>query len=316
MRNQAVFLWYFCNMLQVKNVSFTYTKSKVLNNISFDLAKGKTLAIIGESGSGKSTLLKLIYGEFDLKEGEVWWNNKQVLGPAFNLIVGYDFMKYVTQEFDLMPYTTVEENVGKHLSRFYPEQKEKRTNELLRVVELEAFANTKVKNLSGGQKQRVALARALAKEPEILLLDEPFSHIDNFKKQSLRRSIFSYLRKNSISCLVATHDKNDVLGFADDMIVLDEKKIVIKDTPQNVYRNPKLPLVASFFEEFSIIDGVIYYAHQLQIVENSKHKAEVKRSYFNGKNWLIEATHQSNSIFIEHHCKLKPNSSLFFKIFQ
>ena len=77
-------------MLQVKNVSFTYTKSKVLNNISFDLAKGKTLAIIGESGSGKSTLLKLIYGEFDLKEGEVWWNNKQVLGPAFNLIVGYD----------------------------------------------------------------------------------------------------------------------------------------------------------------------------------------------------------------------------------
>jgi ABC-type Fe3+/spermidine/putrescine transport system ATPase subunit len=100
------------------------------------------------------------------------------------------------------------------------------------------------------------------------------------------------------------------------MIVLDEKKIVIKDTPKNVYRNPKLPLVASFFEEFSIIDGVIYYAHQLQIVENSKHKAEVKRSYFNGKNWLIEATHQSNSIFIEHHCKLKPNSSLFFKIFQ
>jgi ABC-type Fe3+/spermidine/putrescine transport system ATPase subunit len=301
-------------MLQVKNVSFAYSKSKVLNNISFNLTKGETLAIIGESGSGKSTLLKLIYGEFDLKEGEVWWENKQILGPAFNLVVGYDFMKYVTQEFDLMPYTTVEENIGKYLSRFYPEQKEKRTNELIKVVELEAFTKTKIKNLSGGQKQRVALARALAKEPEILLLDEPFSHIDNFKKQSLRRSIFGYLNENKISCIVATHDKNDVLGFADDMIVLHEKKIVIKDSPKNIYNNPKLPLVASFFDEFSIIDGTIYYAHQLRIVEKSKHKAEVRRSYFNGRNWIIEATYESNSIFIEHHCKLIPNSPFHFKI--
>jgi ABC-type Fe3+/spermidine/putrescine transport system ATPase subunit len=303
-------------MLQVKNVSFAYTKSKVLSNISFDVPKGDTLAIIGESGSGKSTLLKLIFGEYDLKQGEVWWDSKQILGPAFNLVVGYDFMKYVTQEFDLMPYTTVSENIGKHLSRFYPEQKELRTNELLKVVELEPFANRKVKNLSGGQKQRVALARALAKEPEILLLDEPFSHIDNFKKQSLRRSIFGYLKENDISCVVATHDKNDVLGFADEMMVLHNKKIVIKDTPQNIYNNPKLPLVASFFGEFSEIDNQIYYAHQLKIIEKSRHKATVKHSYFNGKNWLIEALYESHSIFITHHTELKSGSAVCFEIIQ
>jgi len=301
-------------MLQVKNVSFAYTKTKVLAKISFDVLKGETLAVIGESGSGKSTLLKLIYGEYDIKEGEVWWNNKQILGPAFNLVVGYDFIKYVTQEFDLMPYTTVEENIGKYLSRFYPKQRQKRTGELLKVVELDAFAKTKVKNLSGGQKQRVALARALAKEPEILLLDEPFSHIDNFKKQSLRRSIFSYLREKGISCVVATHDKNDVLGFANKMMVLHNKEIIIKDTPQKIYNNPKLPLVASFFEEFSVVDGKIYYAHQLKIVEQSNFKAIVTTSYFNGKDWLIEAKYKSESIFITHLTSLKTGGTIYFKI--
>ncbi len=301
-------------MLQVKNIRFGYNKTAVLEAISFEVDKGKTLAVIGESGSGKSTLLKLIYGEYDLDQGEVWWNNKQILGPAFNLVVGYDFMKFVTQEFDLMPFTSVAENIGQHLSRFYPEEKEKRTNELLKIVELEAFANTKVKNLSGGQKQRVALARALAKEPEILLLDEPFSHIDNFKKQSLRRSIFNYVREKNISCIVATHDKNDVLGFADEMLVLHNKNILLKDTPQRIYKNPKLPLVASFFGEFSEIEGQIYYVHQLQIVDHSEYKAIVKKSYFNGENWLIEAEYNSRSVFIEHHSELAPNTEVYFQV--
>ena len=304
----------FLLMLQVKNISFAYTSNEVLEGLNFEVNKGEILAVIGESGSGKSTLLKLIYGEFDLEKGEIWWNKNQIFGPAFNLVVGYDFMKFVTQEFDLMPYTTVKENIGKFLSRFYPEEKEKRTNELLKVVELEAFGKTKVKNLSGGQKQRVALARALAKEPEILLLDEPFSHIDNFKKQSLRRSIFGYLKDNRISCIVATHDKNDVLGFADEMMVLHNKKVVIKDTPENIYENPKLPLVASFFGEFSEINDRIYYAHQLKMVEKSDFKAIVKQSYFNGNNWLVEAEHNGTIIFFEHHFKLLPNSLVYFEI--
>ncbi|MCA0131217.1 ABC transporter ATP-binding protein [Winogradskyella alexanderae] len=301
-------------MLQVKNLSFAYSTNQVLKGLSFEVNRGKTLAVIGESGSGKSTLLKLIYGEFDIKKGEVWWDNKQILGPAFNLVVGYDFMKFVAQEFDLMPYTSVEDNIGKFLSRFYPEEKEKRTNELLKVVELESFAKKKVKNLSGGQKQRVALARALAKEPEILLLDEPFSHIDNFKKQSLRRSIYEYLKINQISCVVATHDKNDVLGFADEMIVLHKKEVVIKDSPERIYNDPKLPLVASFFGEFSVIEGQIYYAHQLKIVQRSEHKAVVKQSYFNGNTWLVQAIYNSEYIFLEHEFEIQPKSEFYFKV--
>ncbi|NRD22260.1 ABC transporter ATP-binding protein [Winogradskyella litoriviva] len=302
-------------MLQVKNVTFGYSKTKVLKAINFNVETGENLAIIGESGSGKSTLLKLIYGEYDLKQGHIFWKNQEILGPKYNLVIGYDFMKYVTQEFDLMPFISVEENIGKYLSRFYPEEKQKRTEELIKVVELEAFAKTKVKLLSGGQKQRVAIARALAKQPEILLLDEPFSHIDNFKKQSLRRSVFKYLKDNNITCVVATHDKNDVLGFADQLLVIHDSKIIEKDTPQQIYNNPKTPLIASFFGEFNVIEPYgIVYANRVKIVKQSDLKAIVKHSYFNGNNWLIEADYNSDSIFIEHNSALLKGLEIYLKI--
>ena len=302
-------------MLQVKNVTFGYSKTKVLKAIDFNVDAGENLAIIGESGSGKSTLLKLIYGEYDLKEGHIFWKDEEILGPKHNLVVGYDFMKYVTQEFDLMPFITVEENIGKYLSRFYPEEKQRRTDELVKVVELEDFAKTKVKLLSGGQKQRVAIARALAKQPEILLLDEPFSHIDNFKKQSLRRSVFKYLKDNNIACVVATHDKNDVLGFADQLLVIHQSNIIAKDTPQNIYNNPKLPLIASFFGEFNVIAPYgIVYANQVKIVEKSELKAVVKTAYFNGSSWLVEAEYKSASVFILHDFELKKDEQIYFSI--
>ncbi|WP_296311434.1 ABC transporter ATP-binding protein [Winogradskyella sp. UBA3174] len=302
-------------MLQVKNVTFGYSKTTVLNAIDFNVKAGENLAIIGESGSGKSTLLKLIYGESDLKQGQIFWKDEEILGPKYNLVIGYDFMKYVAQEFDLMPFITVEENIGKYLSRFYPEEKQKRTEELIKVVELEAFAKTKVKNLSGGQKQRVAIARALAKQPEIILLDEPFSHIDNFQKQSLRRSVFNYLKENNIVCIVATHDRNDVLGFADEIIVLHNKKIIEKNTPQQIYKNPKSPLIASFFGEFNVIEPYgIVYAHQLKIVKQSDLKAIVKHTYFNGNSWLVEAEYNSESVFIEHNSELQKERLIHFNI--
>ena len=157
-------------MLSVKNISFSYSKSQILSGISLSVKQGDYLAIVGESGSGKSTLLKLIYGEYDLDEGKILWNGSAVLGPKDKLVVGHGFMKYVAQEFDLMPFTTVSENIGTHLSNFYPKEKEKRIKELLKVVELEEFSSTKVKLLSGGQKQRVALAKAIAKQPSLSTL--------------------------------------------------------------------------------------------------------------------------------------------------
>jgi iron(III) transport system ATP-binding protein len=304
-------------MLKVKNLTFTYnkksTEAQVLNTIDFTVNKGEHISIIGESGSGKSTLLKLIYGEYDLIEGQIFWKDKEVFGPKYNLVVGYDFMKYVAQEFDLMPFITVAENIGKHLSNFFPEEKKERVQELLRVVELQDFAKTKVKTLSGGQKQRVALARALAKQPEIILLDEPFSHIDNFQKQSLRRSVFAYLKEKNITCLVATHDREDVLGFADRMLVLHDSKIIANNSPQELYRHPELPLIASFFGEVNVLDNVIFFAHQLKSVESSDLKAIVLRSYFKGHYYLIEADYEGDIIRFEHPTPLEKNTEVFLE---
>jgi ABC-type Fe3+/spermidine/putrescine transport system ATPase subunit len=225
-------------------------------------------------------------------------------------------MKYVAQEFDLMPFISVEENIGKFLSNFFPKEKKERTAELLDVVELTAFAKTKVKTLSGGQKQRVALARALAKQPEIILLDEPFSHIDNFKKQALRRNVFKYLKEKNITCIVATHDNNDVLGFANKMILLNNNTIEAYDTPEALYQNPKTPLVASFFGEFNIINDKIIYANQLKVIEISELKATVITSYFKGNSYLIEVDLNGNKVFFENKGELQKNEIIYLEILE
>lgn len=302
-------------MLKVKNISFRYDENPVLENLNFSVEKGEHLSIIGESGSGKSTLLKLIYGEFDLIEGQLFWKDTEILGPKHNLVVGYDFVKTVTQEFNIMPFITVAENVGKFLSNTNPKLKKERISELLEVVELTEFSNTKAQYLSGGQKQRVAIAKALAKQPELLLLDEPFSHIDNFKKQSLRRRIFRYLKQKDIACLVATHNNEDVLGYADKMLVLNNSKIEEYGVPSDIYNKPKNNLIASFFGEFNEIDGYgLVYAHQLKVVAKSGLKVTIKHSYYKGNYYLIEAKLNDKIVFFEHNSKIVENELVCLEI--
>ena len=302
-------------MLRVNNISFSYKANKaVLKDINFSLNKGENLCVMGESGSGKSTLLKVIYGLLDTTNGNLFWNKTQILGPKEHLIPGMDFFKYVAQDFDLMPFISVSENIKKFLSRFYPEESEERTKELLEVIEMTPFKNTKVKNLSGGQQQRVAIARALAKEPQLLLLDEPFSQIDNFKKNSLRRSLFTYLKEKNIACIIATHDGNDALSFADKLLVIQHNKVIINNSPQEVYKNPKTKYIASLFDDVNEINinGSLYllYPHQIQVVEKSAIKAIVTNSYNKGFCWLIEAELNNQKIFFNSPEKLERNKTV------
>jgi len=306
-------------MLKVNNISFSYNNKKsILNDFNFSLQQGEHLCVMGESGCGKSTLLKAIYGLVDLNKGAIFWNEDQIIGPKKQLVPGFGNFKYVAQDFDLMPYISVSENIKKFLSRFYPEESELRTQELLEVIQMQAFENTKVKNLSGGQKQRVAIARALAKEPQLLLLDEPFGQIDNFKKNSLRRNLFGYLKEKNIACIVATHDKNDALSFADKLLIIKDNKILENNSPKKIYNNPKEKYIAALFDDVNeiIINNktVLVYPHQIQVVGKSKLKATVLNSYFKGSYWLIEVEFEEQSIFFSHASEINKNQIVNFQI--
>jgi ABC-type sulfate/molybdate transport systems ATPase subunit len=299
-------------MLQVQHISFAYLDQTTIDNLSFQLEKGKNLAVIGESGCGKSTLLKLIYGLYDLDEGRIFWNENEVLGPKFHLIPGMEYMKYLAQDFDLMPFITVAENVGKYLSNIYADAKQARIAQLLEIVEMTEFAGTKAKYLSGGQMQRVALARVLALEPEVLLLDEPFSHIDNFRKNSLRRKLFSYLKEKQITTIVATHDSSDVLSFADEVLVMQNGQIIASNSPENLYQKPTGKYIASLFGDVNEIElkgnKRYVYPHQLQVVPQSDLEVTVLQAYYKGSHYLVEAEIDGQKIFFDSPMAFPPQT--------
>jgi ABC-type Fe3+/spermidine/putrescine transport system ATPase subunit len=305
-------------MLELNTISFTYIDQPVIKELSAVVHQGQNVSVIGESGCGKSTLLKLIYGLYDLDSGSISYNGNPILGPKYNLIPGEDYIKYLAQDFDLMPYITVEENVGKFLSNVYRDKKKARVQELLEMVEMTDYAKIKAKYLSGGQQQRVALARVLALEPEILLLDEPFSQIDSFRKNALRRNVFQYLKEKKISCIIATHDSTDALSFSDQTIVMQSGKIIANDSPQNLYNKPASKYIASLFGEVNELelDGKIHlvYPHQLKVDAKGTLKGIVKQSYFKGSHYLIAIALGSQTVFFEHHSSLDEGASIAVKV--
>ncbi|MDN3672055.1 ABC transporter ATP-binding protein [Flavobacterium branchiarum] len=313
-------------MLQVQDISFSYTDKPVIKNVSFTINKGENIAIIGESGCGKSTLLKLIYGLYDLNEGKLFYNEKPILGPKFNLVPGMPYMKYLAQDFDLSPFETVAENVGKFLSNGFANMKKLRVQELLEMVEMEQFSNVKANLLSGGQKQRVALVRVLALEPEVILLDEPFSQIDAFRKNALRRNLFRYLKQKGITCIIATHDSTDALSFADEAIVMRNGEVLVKDNPTKIYEDPETRYVASLFGEVNEVPThllipyedemhkTLVYPHQFKMVAESTLPVKIRRTYFRGNHFLIETVYKRQLIFFESEIDLPLEQEIFLSL--
>lgn len=303
-------------MLHVRNLHFSYQKKPTLQDISFTVKKSEHVCVIGESGCGKSTLLQAVYGLLDLAQGEIFWKNDPILGPAFQLIPGHQELKYLAQEAELMPYTSVEENIKKYLSRQHPEESQQRCDELLEVIDMMGFNHRKVKNLSGGQKQRVAIAQVLAKEPQLLLLDEPFNFIDNFRKNKLRRNLFNYLKREGIACLFATHDSEDMFAYADRALVLKEGKLLANDTPKNLYAVRQDFYISSLFEEVNVISEqfwnpdstkkLLTYVSDIGFTENGIITAKVVRHYRGKTEFLIETNtlKTQEKVFFWHYTKI------------
>lgn len=307
-------------MLEVEINSFSYGDKTILSNINLILKPGNHLSILGESGCGKSTLLHLIYGLLHLDNGQISYKGNKLLGPTQKLIPGENFMKLVAQEFNIMPYTTVAENIGAHLSRMNEVKDEARIDSLLDVVDMKLFKNTLVKNLSGGQKQRVALARALANEPEILLLDEPFSNIDTFRKNNLRRNLFKYLKDNNIGCITATHDSEEALAFSDHILMLKQGKVEMFATPEKIYREIANEYQAGFFGEVNVLPkklfstekahgNFILFPHQLKLsTDNTGFMVRIEANFFKGTHYIVQATWNNKEVFFQNSEKLEIHS--------
>ena len=165
-------------------------------------------------------MLEIIYGLLHIEKGAVYWNNIKLLGPKHYLIPGEYFMKYLPQDFDLMPYITVEENIGKNISSLDP-NKQQRIKELLEVVDMTEFLKTKVKNLSGGNQQKVQVSKWLFVEPKILILDEPTRGIDVGAKYEIY-TIINDLVARGMSIMIISSELPEILGMCDRVYVIAE----------------------------------------------------------------------------------------------
>lgn len=295
-------------LLEVKNLYFNYQTDKPLfQNLNLNVDEGQIIALVGESGCGKSTLLSLIYGLIDWQGGEILFEGEKLFGPKGNLVPGESQMKFVAQNYDLMPYGTVYDNVGKFISNINLKEKKAKVEELLDVVGLTEFAKVIPKNLSGGQQQRVAIARALAVLPKMLLLDEPFSNLDFSRKFELREKLFNYVKENNLSLIISTHNLEEVLPWADKIVVLQQGRLIQNDSPKETYENPYNDYVARLLGEVNIftdeekfqlnLKKTNYFPHQIKIAESGV-EATVSDSRFAGSHYRNKLLINDKSIII------------------
>ena len=239
----------------VVGLSKRFGKASVLENISFDVAEGEVLVLLGASGSGKTTILRIIAGLEMPYTGKVILHGRDVTElPARERGVGVIFQSYA-----LFPKMTVEKNIGYGLRIRKRKRKEIRetVNELLSLVQLEEHRKKYPSQLSGGQQQRVAIARTLAYKPEVLLFDDPFGALDTQTRVHLRREIRTLLKKVNVPSIFITHDQEEALELGDRVAVINVGHIEQIGTPFEIYNHPATEYVATFLGAANVLDAVI-----------------------------------------------------------
>ncbi len=240
---------------RVIGISKRFGKTSVLENISFDVAEGEALVLLGASGSGKTTILRIIAGLEQPYTGKIMLHGKDVTElPARERGVGVIFQSYA-----LFPKMTVEKNIGYGLRIRKRRRKEIRAtvNELLSLVQLEEHRKKYPAQLSGGQQQRVAIARTLAYKPEVLLFDEPFGALDTQTRVHLRREIRALLRKVNVPAIFITHDQEEALELGDRVAVINVGHIEQIGTPYEIYTHPATEYVATFLGAANIMQALV-----------------------------------------------------------
>lgn len=309
-------------LLEINNLFFSYNADRPLfQNLNLKVDEGKVIALAGESGCGKSTLINLIYGLIDWEKGTIVFDGTLLLGPKGNIVPGEGSMKLVAQNYDLMPYATVGENVGKFISNINLAEKKEKVRELLAVVGLAEFEDTLPKYLSGGQQQRVAIARALSVMPKLLLLDEPFSNIDYSRKVELRERLFNYVKEKHISLIISTHEIQEVMPWLDQIIVLQNGRLIQNDQPEETYRNPYNEYVARLFGEVNVFSDEeketfglkknYYFPTELKTGEKG-FLADVQQSRFGGNHYWNKVSLDGKTLTMFTPQKIEGKVSIVF----
>lgn len=258
-------------MLSVKGVCLKHDEL-VLNDVSFEFKEGEIYGIVGKSGAGKTSFLKIASAFQDCDEGCVEFQGQKLIGPSQKLIPGYDDIQLVNQDFALEPYHSVEENVKEKVLSRNKDLQQELISEYLELVELDDIRYRKARFLSGGEQQRLAIARALANEPRILMLDEPFVHLD----QRLKYKIINYLKKlneiQKVTLIIVSHDGSELMGFANRIIHLDQGRLSRECTVQEFYYNPKGASEAELMGPVNavLIEGKMVLFRPNQYVEDTK----------------------------------------------
>ncbi len=235
-------------MLEVRALAKTFHGHTVLDHIDLDLAPGSLTAVVGASGCGKTTLLRLIAGFESPDSGTITIAGRMVASATSSVPPHRRSVGYVAQDGALFPHLTVAQNIAYGLSGTTRSAAVRtRVAELLETVSLEtSFAARRPYQLSGGQQQRVALARALAREPALMLLDEPFSALDTGLRASTRKAVAGLLSRTGVTTLLVTHDQEEALSVADQVAVMRDGRFTQVGTPEHVYRRPVDRFTAEF----------------------------------------------------------------------
>lgn len=271
--------------LQVKTVTKLFTVEKIsgVKEVSLNIEQGKITSIIGRSGSGKSTLLNLIYGLIDADQGEVRLMDERIWGPSEKLIPGHEQMKMVTQQSDhLNHYAKVWANVASLLPNTDLEYKTTKTTEVLQQLRLLDLKERRVADLSGGERQRVSIARALAASPKVLLLDEPFNQVDASFRDQLQQDIRKIVAETGLTVILVSHDPQEVLSLADELVVLKYGEVLETGSPQQLYQQPQKLYTATLLANGTVFTGI--KAASLGIVTDKKTVMVYAADFYIDKN--------------------------------
>jgi len=239
-------------LLSVKQITYSWSDNshryfRGIRNVTFDVGPGEIVGVIGKSGSGKSTLAKCISGHLEIQSGSIEWNNSPLPKPSEQLIPGHPEIALLNQEIQIMEYHTVFENLNDRMTGYDITYRRNKINRLLALTGLSSFAFQKAGTLSQGQKQRLSIARVLIIMPRLLVLDEPFNHLDYGWKSKLTEWILKEHEKKRFSVLWISHDYSEILKYTTRVICLHNGRKVAEGTPEELYFRKNSKSVAELF---------------------------------------------------------------------